>query len=31
VEKEDGTTMGKELVSKNENKVHAVGDLGIPL
>jgi len=31
VEKQDGTTFQKELVNTNENKIHIVGDLGIPL
>lgn len=31
VEKHDGTIMWKELVSKNENKVHVMGDVGIRL
>jgi hypothetical protein len=31
VEKEDDTTLGQELVCKNENKVHIVQDLSIPL
>jgi hypothetical protein len=31
MEKEDGTTLGQELVYKNENIVHIMRDLGIPL
>jgi hypothetical protein len=30
MEKEDGTTLGHELVLKNENKVHVMWDLNIP-
>jgi hypothetical protein len=31
VEKEGDTTLGQELVCKNESKVHIVQDLNIPL
>jgi len=31
VEKEDGTTLGQELVCRNENRIHIVRDLNIPL
>jgi hypothetical protein len=31
VEKEDGTILGQELFYKNENKVHILQDLNIPL